>query len=674
MEGKYELIFRAARYIFLFMLITVPLTITTFTFNQSDLPKSTLLNILSSLFLVIILAAILLITFAPGKNKRILRFDISPGLDITLLMFFLAAGISTIFSINWYISLFGEYQRQVGLITLIFLFLIYFFNSIFVSDKKYLTQIIRILLFTSVAVSLYAILQQLNIDPLGLQPVGDTRPVSTIGSAVFAGGYLAMIFPLAVINLGEINNKLLKYILPLIILSGIIVTRTRSAYLAVLVELLVIFIFYLWLKKKSGTIHQSFQKNLLIAAVTTFGLMAVLLVIFQENLFVQRFFSIFSSSENQRWLIWRDAFGILGKYPITGSGIGNFANAFAEFYSFNLRFDDVNRNIDNAHNNYLQILFTMGILGLASYLFVLGSAITICFRKIFIVDKESSDAKLLHIRKIYIGLLASLTGYMIYGLTNFDELTILLNFFVLIFLIKGFSGSWRTFELKRSTVSRSVLAVSALLIIYFSGTIAFKNVNDLIADIHFLNGEKLFAGKKFKKAVNETNAAVTMCPENPFYRYKLALNVYNMVLESKTISQNAKLDLLTQAANEVSKARLYSPDVNECDALLCLIYYLSGKTDEARELGKKVLEQNKVNVLFRLKLAYQFINSGNQSAAREQLDVIKNFGYNSVIYWLTEALYYYKAGNKTEVNFYCKLILEKDPQNPDALELIKRVQ
>lgn len=674
MSGKVELILRAARYVFYLILIAVPLTITTFTFNQSDLPKSILINILSGLFLVIILAVILLITFAPGKNKRIMRYDISPGLDVSLLIFILAAGISTIFSINWYTSLFGEYQRQLGLITLIFLFLIYFFNSFFVSDKKYLTQIIRILLFTSVAVSLYAILQQLNIDLLGLQPVGDTRPVSTIGSAVFAGGYLAMIFPFALLNLGGFKNHLLKYILPVIILSGIIVTRTRSAYLAVFVELLVMFIVFFRLKKRSGTLKLSFSRNILIVVFSAAGLLAVILLLFQENLFVQRFLSIFSGSENQRWLIWKDSIGILWKYPLTGAGIGNFANAFAEFYSFKLRYDDVNRYIDNAHNNYLQVLFTMGLLGLVSYLLILGSAITICFKKIFLVSIECPQEKKAETGKIYIGLLLSLFGYMVYGLTNFDDYTILLNFIVILILIKGFSAPAKTIEVENNIVSKVLIPVSALLILYFAVACSVKSLNDLKADIHFLRGEKFFREKKFKEAINETNSAVTKCPENPFYRYRLALNVYNIVLENKAIQQNAKIDLLTQAANEVTKAKKNSPDVNECDALLCLIYYLSGKTDDARELERKVLEQNKVNVLFRLKLAYQFIQSGKQSAAREQLDVVKNFGYNSVLYWLTEALYYYNGGSKTEVNFYCKLILEKDPQNPDALELIRRVQ
>lgn len=674
MTGKFEWLFRSARFIYMILLIAVPLIITTFTYNQSALPKSASLIFLSALFLLAVLSAVLLTAFSSRKRESQLVFFALPRIDIPLFIFLAAAAVSSVFSINPYISVFGEYQRQTGLIIFVIFFLLYLFNSFLISDKKYLSLIIKTLVFTSLPVSVYAVLQQLNIDPLGLQPAGDTRPVSTIGNAVFTGGYLAMIFPFALLNFTGTKNKFFKYSLPVIILSGIVVTRTRSAYLAVTAEVILIIVLYLWSKHKNSGSQNRFVKNPLFIILFCSILLAAFLVIFQENIFVQRFFSIFSGNGNQRWLIWRDAFGILPKYPLTGTGIGNFANAFAEFYSTELRYDDVNRYIDNAHNNYLQILFTMGIAGLASYLLLLGSAASECFRNMFRSKEVSADKRVIRNKKMYTGLSASLAGYMVYGFTNFDELTILMNFFVLLLLVKGFSGSLRPVKIRPGGLSLSIISISVLCILLFAGSCCVKSLGDLKADIHFLNGEKLFAVKKFKEGVNETNSAIIKRPENPHYRYRLALNVYNMVLENKAMQQNSKIDLLTQAANEVTKAKVNSQNINECDALLCLIYYLSGKTEDARQLEKKVLVQNNINIFFRLKLAYFFINSGNLSEAREQLDVVKNFGYNSVLYWLSEALYYYTAGNRSEVISYCKKILETDPQNPDASELIKRVQ
>lgn len=674
MTGKFGWLFRSAGRIYLILLIAVPLIITTFTYNQSALPKNAALIFLSTLFLFTALSAILLVIFTPGKTNSELDLLTLPRVDIPLVIFLAAAVVSSIFSINPYVSVYGEYQRQIGLIVLITLFLHYVFNSFLVSDKKYLLHITRALVFASLPVSVYAVLQQMNIDPFGLQPPGDTRPVSTIGNAVFTGGYLAMIFPITLLNLSEIRSKLLRYALPLIILTGITVTRTRSAYLAVTAEIIVIAALYFFLKQKNKGYKNFFAAKGLYFTLIFGCLLAVFMILFQENIFVQRFLSIFSSSGNQRWLIWRDALGIFWKYPLTGTGIGNFASAFAEFYSTGLRYDDVNRYIDNAHNNYLQVLFTMGIAGLASHLLLLGSAAGECFRNLFRKKEASFQNEVYSKNNIYTGLAASLAGYMVYGITNFDEITILMNLFVLLLLVKGYSASLRKIKIRYGGLSRLLIPFLALCVILFAGSCSLKSLSDLKADIHFLNGEKLFAANKFKEGVNETNIAVTGSPENPVYRYKLALNVYNMVLLNKTMLQNTKIDLLKQAANEVIKARINSPNVNECDALLCLIYYLSGKTDDARELEKKVLEQNKVNIFFRLKLAYQFIDSGNQSAAREQLDVIKNFGYNSVHYWLTEALYFYNAGNRSQVSFYCMKVLEKEPQNPDALELNRRVR
>lgn len=672
MTGKNELVFRTARYIFLFLLIVLPLTVTTFTHNQSDLPKSFVLITISGLFFILILTAILIFLFAGGKNLNSLNYEFYPLLDIPMLIFIAAASLSTVFSVNPYISFFGEYQRQFGMITFLHMFLLYIFSSFFLSEKKFLSQISASMVFTSVIVSVYAVLQQVDADPFGLQPAGDTRPVSTIGNAVFAGGYLAVIFPIALLNLAGFKNKIIRYIFPVIILSGILVTRTRSAYIAVLIELFVLFAIFVLFKKNYSKNEKKYLHKLLFTLAAVVGFISFIIVLFPENIFVHRFLSIFSGAENQRWLIWRDAFGILGKYPLTGSGIGNFAAAFAEFYSYELRFDDVNRYIDNAHNNYLQILFTMGIIGFASYLLLIGSAVIICLKKMY--KSESSDKQTSKINKFHIGLLASMAGYMIYGLSNFDELTITLNLFALLILIKGYSGNLRTIEIRKNNAWKFGSAFTALAIILFIAATSVHSLNILKADIHFLKGEKLFAANKFKEAVSETNLAVIISPENPFYRYNLALNVYSMVLENRSISNNARIDLLTQAANEVMKARKNSPDMNECDALLCLIYYLSGKTNEAKELEKVVFERNSVNIFFRLKLAYYFINVNDTGSARSQLDIVKNFGYKSVVYLLNEALYFYKTGNKEMVITYCKQILELDSKNPQALELLHSVQ
>ena len=241
MTGMNELVFRTARYIFLFLLIALPLSVTSFTHNQSDLPKSFVLITISGIFFISVLTAVLIYLFTRGKTENALKIEFNLLLDIPLLIFILAASLSTVFSVNPYISFFGEYQRQFGMITFIYVFLLYIFSSFFLTEKKFLSQILASMVFTSVIVSVYAILQQVNADPFSLQPAGDTRPVSTIGNAVFTGGYLAVIFPIALLNLAGFKNKIIKYTIPVIILSGILVTRTRSAYLAVLIELFVLF-------------------------------------------------------------------------------------------------------------------------------------------------------------------------------------------------------------------------------------------------------------------------------------------------------------------------------------------------------------------------------------------------------------------------------------------------
>ena len=137
------------------------------------------------------------------------------------------------------------------------------------------------------------------------------------------------------------------------ILCGVIVTRTRSAYLAVIAEAVILTIVYFAAKRHS---EKGLKKKVFIAAASLVVITAGIVLIFPDNIFVTRVLSIFSGYDNQRWLIWNDAFKVFWKYPISGPGIAMFPNALTEFYSYALHRSDMMRTIDNAHSNYLQIL------------------------------------------------------------------------------------------------------------------------------------------------------------------------------------------------------------------------------------------------------------------------------------------------------------------------------
>ncbi|MGI9626665.1 MAG: O-antigen ligase family protein, partial [Longimicrobiales bacterium] len=96
-----------------------------------------------------------------------------------------------------------------------------------------------------------------------------------------------------------------------------------------------------------------------------------------EGTFAAEFNSIFEEGTTEgtgedRWIVWGAALEVWRSYPITGVGLGNFgitaANHFGPGELGGMYATNPNRLAGMAiHNDYIQILSEMGILGLATY-------------------------------------------------------------------------------------------------------------------------------------------------------------------------------------------------------------------------------------------------------------------------------------------------------------------
>lgn len=651
---------------FLFILIAlIPFTVTKLLYSQSDLPKAAVLIIFGGIFISSVLIPAAYYFLSKSKSQTALRFSFSSPLDAAVLIFFLAAAVSTVFSINPHVSFYGQYERQVGLITLLYLTLIYFFAVPCISGKGSAKKVILVLECVAVIVSIYAVLQQLGMDPFGLQPAADKRPVTTIGSPVFTGGFLALVLPLALLNLSGKTGRVLRWVFPAVIFCGIVVTRTRSAYLAAIAEAVVLAIIYFALNRQSG---KGLMKKAFIVAALLIVLTAGVVLLFPDNIFVARVTSIFSGYDNQRWLIWKDAIKVFWKYPFMGPGIAMFPNALTEFYSYDLRRADMMRTVDNAHNNYLQVLCSMGAAGLTAYIFLLASAAWTCFKNLSKPANDGSGNGF-----VFAALLASLGGYAVYGLTNFDDTVVLTGLFILFVLIKAFDIIGNK-EAKFFTLSKVWSMPVILLLLIFFGYNAYVYSNKIIADHHFLNGEILMKGKKYKQGISEINAAVTGAPDNPTYRLILATEVYEMVTSNRSIEPASKNELLRQAADEVLKARVGYFNVNTCDALLAMIYFESGREKDAEELVNKVLTADAINFRFRMNLASFYLDSGKLEKADEQISALERTGYLGTDLALARAEYYLLTGDYTACVKKIDIVLSKDPFDRSAAEMKKRAE
>lgn len=657
--GDKNILLRLSNTGFILITAVVPLVITKITYSQSDLPKCTSLIISGSIIIITSFLYLIFTIFKSSKNNNPYEFKFSPLIDVPLLIYFAAILISFLLSINQYVSFNGEYERQIGVLTYIYLILIYFSAGIFKRGLDFLRKLVLTMEVTAVIIAIYAIMQQAGSDPFGIQPADIHRPVSTIGNAVFLGGLLALILPLSVFNISEKKNKILTYILPAIIFTGIIVTRTRSAYLAVAAE---VFCFVI------NSILTGSKKSLKYA-FAGLGILLIALIIISValpgNIFTARLLSIFSSQDNQRWLIWADALKVFYKYPVTGTGIGNFPTAFAEFYSYRLRYDDVMRFVDNAHNNYLQVLCTTGILGLTGFVSVITGTLLICFKQIKSFKNADSGKN-----KIFSASICALAGYCVYGLTNFDDIPILVYFILILVLVRA-SAQGKIIKVNLNPKLKPVVYILFIMVSLFMAYNSYSVILKFSADINFLKGQQSIGEKNYKDGIELLNRAIIAWPQNPVYRYTIANEIYSIIKSSKN-DDKIRNSLLEQAEKELIKAAVNHSNKNACDALRCLIIFESGKLTDAEALKEKVLKADAVNVFFRMNLVYYYTNSSNKNFAKEQIDELNKIGFKSKELYFVEALYYLTVADKQEAIKKCDQLLEIDPANRDALEIKRR--
>lgn len=176
-----------------------------------------------------------------------------------------------------------------------------------------------------------------------------------MGNPNFLGGYLVVLLPLFLFS----DNKkvflskdfLLRFITIAMIAGTIILSGSRSAVLG----LVAVIIFYLikFVKIKTETT----LLNLLLIFLISLGLFSS-----AKNHFIREHGSFADNRER----IWNDGLTAFVKRPLLGYGQENFEITIPE-----------ERTIatDNAHNIFLEVLVSSGIIGLGIFLLIIFAAI-----------------------------------------------------------------------------------------------------------------------------------------------------------------------------------------------------------------------------------------------------------------------------------------------------------
>lgn len=421
-------------------------------------------------------------------------------LTLALLIFIISFAISTFSGVDAYHSFWDNHERMLGLFTIIHYVIYYFVCSAIFKTWVDWRRALRIFLFAGSIVMFIGVLQ--HWDPELLLNQGSDRVRSTLGNAIYVGGYGLFLSFVSLLLMAKEKNlmwSIAEGLMGLLAIFGLFFSGTRGSMLGFLVGVFVLMVGYFLIIKDRPKIRLILL-GLIIASVGAIGIMYG----YRQTSFVSniptlgRLFnaSLMEGTGSTRLIAWQIAVEGWKDRPIFGWGPNNFFYAFNKYYNpKSLEFGYQETWFDNAHNIVLNTLAVQGAFGLISYLGLFGLALLMiaqAYRK-KIVDKH-----------IAVFGAAFLAAHLAQNLTVFENPTSYLYFMFWLAMINSLAGveffKKKTAEEEEKPRQRRAIGFS---IIAGASLIAFLF-------IFIFNIQPARANKKTLKAMIQLNRGVEL--------------------------------------------------------------------------------------------------------------------------------------------------------------------
>ena len=313
--------------------------------------------------LLVVNIIIILFSFIMKKYKK-------NKLDIFLLLIIIFAIISCIFAYNPMKALFGQTNRCEGLLTICYYMTILYISSYVKKEDK--IKVIYFILLVGLIELMYAFCQRLSLYAVYTM-YSENQELATgfTSNPNFFGTLMLICLSYSIGLFYKSNDKLRNLIL--IILSylffmGLLISNALSSMIGIIFILIALLIYSIK--------NKHIKKYIILIFVMLFAF------IFMKAINLTTLFDDIVKTKNEtinitkgnfddnygtgRLYVWRRTIKVIPKYIIHGVGVDNFIHI--------INGKGIKRGVDHhfiydkAHNEYLQILVTMGIFSLISYL------------------------------------------------------------------------------------------------------------------------------------------------------------------------------------------------------------------------------------------------------------------------------------------------------------------
>jgi O-antigen ligase len=317
----------------------------------------------------------------------------------------------------------APYLTRLAIVQLFVYFVFFAAALTFINNYSRLRKVVLTIIIFGSLMAFYGILQHLaNLEAIyNLRVPSHARAFASLVNAHHFAAFMEMTIGVTVgLLFGKAteNNKRIFLMIAIVIMGiALILTGSRGGMLSLLAVITFVVAANL-LQKPTIEIDspvadgKSYMRNFAFIG----GGLALILALFSTVLLLGGDNSLLRGIGLQnpeddissgRLHFWQIALRIFSDYPILGAGLDAFAIAFPRYDSWNGMY-----RVEQAHNDYLQILADAGILGFAC----VAAFIYLLFKKGSQTVKESSDR---FRRSVVTGALAGCFGILIHSFFDF---------------------------------------------------------------------------------------------------------------------------------------------------------------------------------------------------------------------------------------------------------------
>jgi len=493
----------------IYLAFILPLIFTSRTMFPWHFGKTILFQILVEV--LVVLAVILYFSNAQKNKINFLRLN---SLDRLVLIFAAAQIISAIFGVNFTRSFWGYQQRAQGVFTWLHFTAFYFLIRNFFSSKKDWENLMVWILGVSAVSSLLAWFG-------GYLPIFQSiitrggRLSGMIGNPIFFSAYLIIpvFLGFALYFLLDKNSKWRRLSLAVGALNLItfIFSQQRGALLGLFAGIFFILILYL-----IYGVSRKYKKTIWISLAVLIFILASAYIFNRQSDYLKNNYPSVSHILNinpsdvtaqTRLMAWKIALQGWRDKPIFGWGPENYEDIFDRHYNpAFLKYSFSETVWDKPHNFSLEVLGTMGIIGFASYLGIIGMMF---FYAMNIFKREESD----YARLPMIILAGAAVAYIIQNSFGIESSNSLQLWFLLIAFI-SFSDQSGGLKILNENIFNKILKFLFVIFLFLSPFLIYKNYSFFKASV--LMGDAEDAAKIESLYLFQKNAPGVLDAKVPF--------------------------------------------------------------------------------------------------------------------------------------------------------------